>query len=144
MKSAWILRERTMSTIYYPAVFHKENNSYWVEFPDLEGCFSSGETIEDALSNAKQALGFYLDKDDDLYERKINKPSPISKIIKEYKNDYVMPVEFDCLEYYKHFKNKAIKKTLTIPEWLNDLATKKNINFSNVLQDALINKLDIK
>lgn len=79
----------------YPAVFHKENDSYWVEFPDLEGCFSSGDTIETAYKNAKEALGMYLDKEGDLYERKINKPSDISNIISKNKKEVVMLVEFD-------------------------------------------------
>jgi len=133
-----------MSTVNYPAVFHEENKSYWVEFPDLEGCFSQGKTIEEAYENAKQALGIYLDEEDDLFERKFKKPSSISSIIKKYKKDYVMLVEFDSLEFAKLYKNKAIKKTLTIPEWLNNLAIKKNINFSNVLQDALMKKLNLK
>lgn len=133
-----------MTTIYYPAVFHKEKKSYWVEFPDLEGCFSDGKTLEEAYFNAKEAIGYYLETEDDTYERKINKPSDITKIIKENKDNVVMLVEFDSLEFSRLYKNKAIKKTLSIPEWLNDLAISNNINFSNVLQDALMNKLNIK
>ena len=53
-----------------------------------------------------------------------------------------MLVEYDSLEYAKKYKTKAVKKTLSIPEWLNDLAVKQNVNFSNVLQDALIKKLN--
>lgn len=132
-----------MSMISYPAVFHRENNSYWVEFPDLEGCFSSGNTIEEAFSSAKDALGLYLDSDDSLYSQKIKKPSSIEKICVEYPNEIIMLVEYDSLEYAKKYKTKAIKKTLSIPEWLNDLALKDNINFSNVLQEALIKKLNI-
>lgn len=133
-----------MTNNSYPAVFHKENDSYWVEFPDLEGCFSSGETIEEAYENAKEALGMYLNKDGDLYERKIKKPSSISIILSKNKREIVMLVEFDSIKFDKKFKNKAIKKTLSIPEWLNNIAIKENINFSNVLQEALIEKLNIK
>ena len=53
-----------------------------------------------------------------------------------------MFIEYDSLEYAKKYKTKAVKKTLSIPEWLNDLALKQNINFSSVLQEALINKLE--
>lgn len=133
-----------MTNNSYPAIFHKENDSYWVEFPDLEGCFSSGETIEEAYENAKEALGMYLNKDGDLYERKIKKPSSISIILSKNKREIVMLVEFDSIKFDKKFKNKAIKKTLSIPEWLNNIAIKENINFSNVLQEALIEKLNIK
>ena len=44
----------------YPAIIHKENGQFWVEFPDLPGCQSMGETIEDTISNASEALGLYL------------------------------------------------------------------------------------
>ena len=132
-----------MSKIKYPAVFHKDENSYWVDFPDLNGCVSDGANIEEAYGNAQEALGLYLDKEGDIFERNISEPSEISTVIKENKNDVVMFVEYDSVEYAKKFKNKAIKKTLSIPEWLNDIAVKENINFSNVLQEALIKKLKL-
>lgn len=132
-----------MSIVSYPAVFHKENSSYWIEFPDLDGCFSSGESIEDAYTNAQEALGLYLDKEDDTYNRVINKPSTMDRVIEEYQKDLVMLVTFDSLEYARKYKTKAVKKTLSIPEWLNDLAMKENINFSAILQEALIAKLKL-
>ena len=132
-----------MSKILYPAVFHEDGNSYFVEFPDLQGCLSSGDTIELAFENAKEALGMYLDKDKDVYERIINKPSSIKDICLQNPGSVVMLVEYDSIEYAKKYKTKAIKKTLSIPEWLNDLATKENVNFSNVLQEALVKKLHI-
>ena len=132
-----------MSKIKYPAIFHKDENSYWVDFPDLNGCVSDGANIEEAYGNAQEALGLYLDKEGDIFDRNINEPSEISTVIKENKNDVVMFVEYDSVEYAKKYKNKAIKKTLSIPEWLNDIAVKENINFSNVLQEALIKKLKL-
>lgn len=132
-----------MSKISYPAIFHEDDNSYFVEFPDLEGCLSSGDTIELAYENAKEALGLYLDSDDDTYNRIINKPSSTKKICLKYPDSIVMLVEYDSIEYAKKYKTKAIKKTLSIPEWLNDLATKENVNFSSVLQEALVKKLNI-
>ena len=133
-----------MSKVSYPAVFHFENNSYWVEFPDLEGCISYGDTIESAFNSSKEALGLYLDQDDDLYVRSISEPSQMNNIIKQYPGEVVMLVDYDSLEYAKLFKNKAVKKTLSIPEWLNDAAIKENVNFSAVLQEALIAKLNLK
>lgn len=130
-----------MLNVKYPAVFHLENKTYWVEFPDLEGCFTDGNTIEEAYENAREALSMYLDKSGDTYERKINKPSSISKIINKYKKEVVMYVESDSLVYAKKYNNKSVKKTLSIPGWLNDIAVSKNINFSNVLQEALINRI---
>ena len=132
-----------MSKISYPAIFHEDDNSYFVEFPDLDGCFSSGDTIESAFVNAKEALGLYLDRDDDIYNRTINKPSSIKEVCSKNANKIVMLVEYDSLEYAKKYKTKAVKKTLSIPEWLNDIATKENVNFSSVLQEALVKKLHI-
>ena len=124
-----------MSKITYPALFHEEDGKYWVEFPDLEGCLTNGDTVEESYKNAKEALGFYLDKEGDVYERIINKPSEVKDIVNANPGVLVMLVEYDSLEYAKKYKTKAVKKTLSIPEWLN-------VNFSNVLQDALIKKLN--
>ena len=131
-----------MSKITYPALFHEEDGKYWVEFPDLEGCLTNGDTVEESYKNAKEALGFYLDKEGDVYERIINKPSEVKDIVNANPGVLVMLVEYDSLEYAKKYKTKAVKKTLSIPEWLNDLAVKQNVNFSNVLQEALIKKLN--
>lgn len=132
-----------MSKVYYPAIFHvaEDVGGYWVEFPDLPGCFSNGSTIEEAFEMSKEALGLYIDSQDDLYERTFSKPSDIQTVQHNYPNEIVMLVEFDSLKYAQMYKTKAIKKTLTIPEWLNEEAMNKGINFSQVLQEALINKL---
>ena len=105
-----------MSKISYPAIFYEEDNSYWVEFPDLEGCFSSGETIEEAFENAKEAIGLYLDRDEDMYNRIINKPSSVKDVCLRNPSSIVMLVEYDSLEYAKKYKTKAVKKTLSIYE----------------------------
>lgn len=134
-----------MSTVYYPAVFHvaEDIGGYWVEFPDLPGCFSQGKTIESAIEYSKEALGIYLDQQDDVYERIINQPSDLLSVIQQYPEEIVLLIEFDSIMFAKKYKNKAIKKTLTIPEWLNEEAVKANINFSQVLQEALIMKLHL-
>lgn len=135
-----------MSKSYYPAVLHvaEDVGGYWVEFPNLPGCFSNGTNIETTMENAKEALGLYLDQSDDMYERSISKPSDINEIMKQNPNEVVTLIEYDSMKYARLYKNKAIKKTLTIPEWLNDAAIKKGINFSQVLQEALISKLKIE
>ncbi|MBQ7991505.1 MAG: type II toxin-antitoxin system HicB family antitoxin [Solobacterium sp.] len=130
-----------MSTVSYPAIFHPEENGYWVEFPDLPGCFSQGNSIEESYAMASEALGVYLDHSDDVFEREIPMPTSMDLVIKDNKNDIVMLVTFDSLEYARRHRTRAVKKTLSIPEWLNDLAVKENVNFSQVLQDALIEKL---
>ena len=85
-----------MSKQYYPAVFHisEDVGGYWAEFPDLPGCFSQGDTLEETLENSKEALGLYLNQSDDFYKTKINQPSSIHEIMKQHKDEIVMLVEY--------------------------------------------------
>ena len=133
-----------MSIVYYPAVFHvaEDVEGYWVEFPDLPGCFSQGDTLASCMEHSKEALGLFLDTSDDLYERTIANPSDIQTIMKQFPNEIVVLVEYDAIKYARKYKTKAIKKTLTIPEWLNEEATALGLNFSQILQEALLSKLD--
>lgn len=123
----------------YPAVFHKEENSYWVEFPDLEGCQTFGDTLKEAIEFAQEAMGGYIEIL--LEQRKeLPVPSDIKSILTE-ENSFSSLITCNMDGYLK--KTKAIKKTLTIPEWLNDLAEKQQINFSQTLQNALMEKLNV-
>lgn len=118
----------------YPAIFHCEDDGYWVEFPDLPGCLSEGEDAAQALSEASAALGGYLCS---LMDRGMELPQPgrIQALHAEG-DDFVSMVAADPLAFKQ--RTKAVKKTLTIPQWLNDEAEKRHINFSSVLQQALM------
>ena len=125
----------------YPALFEKEDNCYNVTFPDLPEAITCGDTLEQAIEMAKECLGLCLDV------RKENKeelpvmsdPSTIDCAT----GMFVMMIEFDSIEFNKRYNKKAIRKNVTIPAWLNELAEEKNVNFSNVLQNALMKKLNI-
>ncbi len=120
----------------YPAIFYKEEDSFWVEFPDLIGCQTVGDTLEETMENAMEALGLYLASKLD-NEEDINNPSDINSI--KICDGFVSYVSIDINKYRK--RTKAVKKTLSIPEWLNKEAEKNHINFSSVLQKALIDEL---
>lgn len=128
-----------MLTIY-PAVFHKEDDSYWVEFPDLEGCQTCGDKLQDTMLLAQEALGLYIVS---LLEDGKLPPHPtdIESLTPE-KGAFVTLVAVDPDIYRRN--TKAIKKTLTIPAWLNEEAEKKHINFSSILQEALKQELSLK
>ena len=131
-----------MSKYIYPAVFTAEEGGlYSVDFPDLESCYTSGESLADALEMAEDVLALTLYE----YERdKKEIPVPSSpKSISLEENEFVNYVAADTMYYQKKFNSKSVKKTLTIPDWLNDLATAANINFSQTLQEALQAKLGI-
>ena len=123
----------------YPAIFHKENNSYWVEFPDLEGCQTYGDTLNETMEYAQEALSAYLLT---LLEQNLPlaQPSDISSL--SYGSDSFITLVTCDINRYKD--TKAVKKTLTIPAWLNERALAMNINFSQVLQEALLTKIQTK
>lgn len=127
-----------MKDIYiFPAVFLKEEDGYSVSFPDIDGAFTCGETFEEALFMAKDCLELNLNTVDEIpHITDINK-------IKLNENEYLIMVQADMLNFRKKKDNKPVKKTLTIPKWLNDLGIEKKINFSKVLQDALKEKLQV-
>ena len=133
----------------YPAVFFKEKKGYSVVFPDLNWLATDGNSESDAMKNAVDCLAGYLymlKKDGE----KIPKPSSVNEIsIKDVaieldandKNAFVNMVSVDVIEYAKKYFEKSVKKTLSIPAWLNLAAEEKHINFSQTLQEALIAKV---
>ena len=130
-----------MKKLIYPAIFHKEEvGGYSVTFPDLPGCNTEGNDLAEALYMAQDALGLYLYS---LRQDKMPLPQsmqPEALILD--KDSFVTLVEWDEEAYLRRTSNKAVKKTLTIPEWMNTLAEEKNINFSKTLQEALLEKLE--
>lgn len=131
-----------MNKLFYPAIFQvEEEGGYSVFFPDIEGCNTQGETVEETYDMAFDALGLTLSY---LQDNNLTIPKPSNpQDIQLDNNQYVVVIQFDMLEYLKKNESRAVKKTLSIPSWLNEAAMKQNINFSQVLQEALMNKMNI-
>ena len=131
-----------MAKYVYPAIFTpSDDGGFTVSFPDVSGCYSEGDSLAEAVEQAKDALCLMLY---DLEEREETLPVPSNiKDVCADQNDVVSLVACDTLEYRKFFDKKAVKKTLTIPNWLNTMAERADINFSAALQEALIEKLHI-
>lgn len=128
-----------MNKLFYPAVFHKaEEGGFWVSFPDFPECFTEGDDMTQAYEMAVEALGLALE-DVLMSKSEVPKASEAENIAVE--EGFLVIVEFDMLEYQKKHNSKAVKKTLTIPEWLNEAAIRQNINFSQVLQEALMTRV---
>ena len=126
----------------YPAIFEYAEDGISISFPDLPGCFSCANSDEEAILMAKDALGLHLyslEEDND----EIPIPTPINKICIEPKQVVVL-VEVLMPTIRTAIENYSVKKTLSIPQWLNKLAIEKNINFSHVLQIALKEQLGIR
>lgn len=135
----------------YPAIFYEnKTGGYSVIFPDLNHLASCGDNLNDAMSMAIDCLAGYL------YDEKLDgKKFPVATSVKDidihceddedddYISSFVNMVSVDVEEYAKLHFNKAVKKTLTIPKWLNDMALNKNVNFSKILQNALMEELGV-
>lgn len=131
-----------MKTLIYPAIFEKdlEDGGFSIYFPDLKGVHTEGETIEESIANAKEALGLwmsvYLEKN-----KTAPKITPLEKL-KCDKNSFVQYIELDPL-YLKEILTKSTKVNVSLPTWLKSAAEKKGINFSQALQEALKEKLGV-
>ncbi len=131
-----------MAKYVYPAVFTpEEGGSYSVNFPDIDGCFTFGESLPDAITMAEDVLALML------YDREANDENiPAASAIGDVPHnagEFVSYIAADTLVYRRRFNNKAVKKTLSIPEWLNELAIAADVNFSQELQDALKKRLGV-
>lgn len=126
----------------FPASLTKDKSGgFLVSFSDLEGCYTDGKTLSEALDNAKDVLNLMLW---DMEERGANIPQASQPdTIRLKKNSFVTFISADTLEYRKKYDKKAVKKTLSIPRWLDTLATEQNVNFSHVLQNALMKELNV-
>lgn len=131
-----------MARYAYPAIFTPEtDDGFSVNFPDLEGCYTCGDNMADAIMMAEDALALILYG----YEHD-NRPIPEPSVPSAFHltdNEFVNYIVCDTLKYRKRFNNRAVKKTLTIPEWLNEAATSMGLNFSQILQEALIKKVNL-
>lgn len=126
----------------YPAIFDYADDGISISFPDLPGCFSCANTDEEALFMAKNALGLHICNMED-YGDEIPVPT-VLKNIKSKNNQKAVLIEVNMPLFRESVQNTAVKKTLTIPKWINDLAEKNHVNFSQVLQTALKQYLGVK
>ena len=125
----------------YPAFFTYEDDGISIEFPDLPGCLPCGKTESEAFANAKEAMGFHL-----FGMEHDNEPIPVPSSIKNLtipNNAIVILVETFMPSIRDAALNRSVKKTLTIPAWLNYKAESANVNFSQILQEGLMSYLGI-
>lgn len=125
----------------YPAIFTKEDDGIIVTFPDVEGAFADGADMTEAYENAADVLNLLLmSYEDDKQE--IQPPTDLDQLaLPEHALAALVPADTDA--YRRKVDTKAIHKNVSIPSWLNTLATKRNVNFSNILQNALMKELGV-
>ena len=120
----------------YPAVFYSGEGGFAVEVPDLPGCVSGGATLADAIDMGTDAAsGWVLDELED--GKQPPQASPIQDIRPDEDGGFVSMLVLDIDAYAEKYGGKAVRKSLTIPAWLNTFAESQNINFSKLLKESL-------
>lgn len=119
----------------YPALFVKEDENIIVTFPDLEDTFTDGATMQEAFENAEDVLNLMLwnreeEKDD------IPMPSSPEQITVPQEATLAM-IKADTLAYRKLHDQKTIRRSITLPSRLDTIAREHNINFSQLMQNAI-------
>lgn len=124
----------------FAAVFTPEaDGGYSIRFPQLDGCFSQGDSFDEARAMARDAMSLYLYT---LEQNEVSIPAPEMNVATA-PGEIVVPISAWMTPFRDEMENRAVKKTLTIPAWLNDAAEKRNANFSQILQSALKDYLDL-
>jgi predicted RNase H-like HicB family nuclease len=128
----------------YPAVFTVEDEQILVDVPDLPGLHTFGENWAEALSMTQDAIEMWL-WDAENSGDSIPVASNLAALTATYaaKNQFVNMVSADTDEYRRQTDTRAVKKTLSIPAWLNYQAEKANAPFSQILQQGLKKYLDV-
>ncbi|GAA0379071.1 type II toxin-antitoxin system HicB family antitoxin [Bacillus horti] len=133
-----------MSNYVFPALFERGidgENDFTITFPDLPGCITEGSNFKESMYMAKDVLAGYLYA---LEEDGEDIPEPSESNLPKNSNALVIMIQVTTDIIRDEMENKAIKKTLTIPKWLNDAAEEADINFSQLLQYALKQRLNIR
>ena len=134
-----------MAKYVYPSIFTpEENGGYSIRFPDVKNCFTDADDLTEAMANAEDVLCMMLY---DLERKGLDIPaaSSIDSMQQQLTgNEFVNLIACDTLEYRKFHDSRAVKKTLSVPSWLNEMAEAAGINFSGILQDALKQQLNIR
>jgi predicted RNase H-like HicB family nuclease len=129
----------------YPAVFTGETVKargmvYTVVFPDIPGCITEGESLTEAIEMAREALAGCIIAMQQRDEE-IPAASPLDAIHCE--DGFVSLVDLDMFEYKRKTENRAVKRTVSLPLWLDTMAHDAGLNFSQTFQDALKERLGV-
>ena len=122
----------------YPVLMKQDGNEYLVYIPDFD-IYTEGDSIADAIEMARDAMGTAgLDFKTEEALPSASSFDEAKEKAKNFSNGLATYVDIDFAAYQNRMRNKAVKKNCTIPFWLNEKAENMGVNFSKVLQDALI------
>ena len=125
-----------MAEYVYPAIFHpNDDGSYTITYPDLPGCISEGKSLGNAVYMAQTALTQWIEY---LTDKKQSIPSASDlKSIDLSQEEFVSLIRADVKD------GRAVKRTVSIPKWMDDKVTETGLSLSRVLQDALKERLNV-
>ena len=125
----------------YPAIFRQNpNGGYIVSVPDAPGCVTGGKTLEESLHMIKDALSVYMCSVED-HNEPIPSPSKPQDIFTGEQESFTTLIEVDTTRYRSETDNKSVRRNVSLPAWLNYKAEQAHINCSQVLQEALRERL---
>ncbi|CYU89858.1 type II toxin-antitoxin system HicB family antitoxin [Streptococcus suis] len=124
--------------LLYPAIFTQGEKYITVTFPDVPAAITQGKDQAEAFEMAQDVLGLVLEDYSEYPQA-----TPIQELKKQYPDSDIALIAIDMLAYKKKYQSKAVRKNVTVPEWLNSIAEENNINFSQVLTEALKLKLNV-
>lgn len=126
-----------MAEYVYPAVFHaNDDGSYTITYPDIPGCISEGKSLENALYMAQDALTQWME-----YLADSKGVAPVASQIQDIhveQNEFVNLVRADVKD------NRAVRRTVSIPKWMDEQVSAAGISLSRVLQDAIKERLGVQ
>lgn len=129
-----------MKNFFYPALFHKaEKSGFWISFPDIPERLTQGDDMRQAYEMAVDTLGLALTCREEEQQPFSASSDPTTITLEP--DSFLVVIEFDMLAYIKRTNSRAVKNTLSIPEWLNEAAITMDLNFSQILQEALLAKI---
>ena len=133
------MKTRAASYTYISAFTKEADGGYSVRFPQLDGCYTQGDTFEETREAAIEAMSLHLygmEKDgEEIPEASLD--------VKVEADEMAVPVTAWMTPFRDEMENRAVKKTLTIPAWLNDAAERMHVNYSQILQSALKDYLGV-
>ncbi len=126
-----------MAEYVFPAIFHpNEDRTYTITYPDLPGCISEGKSLGNAMYMAQSALTQWIEY---LTDKKESIPSASDlKAIETEPEEFVNLIRADIKD------GRAVKRTVSIPKWMDDRVAETGLSLSRVLQDALKERLSAR
>ena len=125
----------------YTAVFtpNEDNTKFFARIPDLPGCITTGASLEDAIIQITDAASgwLFVAEDEGLDIPKATKQA----VVNRSENDFLSLIQIDTISYRAATDTKAVRKNVSLPRWMANLADKRGVNCSQLLQESLMKKL---